>query len=684
MTTTNPVPSNDPTDLLFNAQKLDQVVNGSAQYYTDRLGVNRRTMEGISAAADVVLGGIGYAPPVAYASGISLTLTTQTVEYAGEVYAPKLANIPFTTSTWATDSEKFRLIQGVASTDLSASGGSAMIGYMPAGTGAVSTDVEDALRNLDAKQVVENHDWSPAKIISWERVARLSTPTDIQLSGSATASVDANGDLNCKALYTDSSQGIRIPMQFSEGRITFTIKRAATWMLGFRTKRNGSGWRVWSADGVNYEVGYVHNYGETATNIVQAQALPGTSSDYVNIEVEVGPAAFGLGVNMRSWMVGGKRPDAEYSGSFPVESATLSHYNEGFVCVESFGSDTTILKSIKVEDGQISPIAMSQAAFTGAWFTRYEGRKVCMATVRQGSSFRCQVKGTDKLTGGFVLSLSTTQYPILSVYVNGVFSSYVEINTSVVDLITGLNQSQSYDIECKISGIHEHDDKWIKGAGLLVHRLYAYNGTIKPMSDDRPGMMFIGDSITEGVASKGTPGVSIPQNSCGEVTWGRLTAERLGFMPIMGGFGGTGLTVVGSGGVPDARTHAFYHMKDREINLSPRVIVVNLGTNDSGQGVSSATFQTALASFVESLRVKYSPSRIYLMRPFNGVYASQISAVANAQTSHVCPVVYVDTTGWLVSGDFNDGTHPTVAGHTKAANLLVPVIYENLTSVDLQ
>lgn len=149
MTTTNPVPSNDPTDLLFNAQKLDEVVSGTSQYYTDRLGASRRTVAGINAAADVVLGGLGYAPPVAYASGISLTLTTQTVEYSGEVYAPKLSNLPFTTTTWATDSAKFRLIQGVAATDLAASGGASMIGYMPAGTGAVATNVQDALRSVE-------------------------------------------------------------------------------------------------------------------------------------------------------------------------------------------------------------------------------------------------------------------------------------------------------------------------------------------------------------------------------------------------------------------------------------------------------------------------------------------------------------------------------------------------------
>lgn len=133
MTTTNPVPSTDPSDLLFNAQKLDQVVSGSAQYYTDRLGVNRRTVEGISAAADVVLGGLGYAPPVAYAAGISLTLTTQTVEYSGEVYAPKVGDLPFTTSTWATDSAKLRIIQGLVASDLSSSGGAAMVGASAGG-----------------------------------------------------------------------------------------------------------------------------------------------------------------------------------------------------------------------------------------------------------------------------------------------------------------------------------------------------------------------------------------------------------------------------------------------------------------------------------------------------------------------------------------------------------------------
>lgn len=44
--TSNPIPSEDPRDLKFNAGKIDEEVNGSADYYTDRFGVQRLTNTG--------------------------------------------------------------------------------------------------------------------------------------------------------------------------------------------------------------------------------------------------------------------------------------------------------------------------------------------------------------------------------------------------------------------------------------------------------------------------------------------------------------------------------------------------------------------------------------------------------------------------------------------------------------
>ena len=44
--TSNPIPSEDPRDLKFNAGKIDEEVNGSADYYTDRFGTQRLTNTG--------------------------------------------------------------------------------------------------------------------------------------------------------------------------------------------------------------------------------------------------------------------------------------------------------------------------------------------------------------------------------------------------------------------------------------------------------------------------------------------------------------------------------------------------------------------------------------------------------------------------------------------------------------
>ena len=143
--TGNPLGSTDPRDLYDNAENLDNLVNGETLSYPDRFGVSRRTLEGVQYSVDAVLGGLGYSPPVAYTSGISLTLTTQTVEYLGQTYAPRVSSLPFTTSgTFETSS--FRLIQGVSSADLAASSGSSLVGYLPLGTGAVAMTAQGKLR----------------------------------------------------------------------------------------------------------------------------------------------------------------------------------------------------------------------------------------------------------------------------------------------------------------------------------------------------------------------------------------------------------------------------------------------------------------------------------------------------------------------------------------------------------
>lgn len=137
--TGNPLGSVAPQDLFDNSQNIDQAANDlSNEQWIDRLGRTRMTLHGIEASAgrqrlsiqnsaNLVLAGLGYAVPVEYVAGLSMTLPTQTVSFDGVVYAPKVDKLPFTTSG-VFETDKFRVIQGVSGLDLASEIGASMVG----------------------------------------------------------------------------------------------------------------------------------------------------------------------------------------------------------------------------------------------------------------------------------------------------------------------------------------------------------------------------------------------------------------------------------------------------------------------------------------------------------------------------------------------------------------------------
>lgn len=110
MPTTSAVPSADPSDLLFNAQKLDEVINGTAESFIDRRGVQRLTLTG-------ALRLIGFEAPVAFAAGLSITRSTQTVTNGGNTYHADPASLPFTTTSTFVGAQ-WRLASNVTTFDL--------------------------------------------------------------------------------------------------------------------------------------------------------------------------------------------------------------------------------------------------------------------------------------------------------------------------------------------------------------------------------------------------------------------------------------------------------------------------------------------------------------------------------------------------------------------------------------
>lgn len=104
--TNNPIPSEDPRDLKFNAGKIDEVVTSDAHYYTDRFGVRRWTIAGFQHTAEEAIRNYGYITMDSFEDGATLTLPNQVLRYEanGEYYRwdgsfPKVVSSGSTPST---------------------------------------------------------------------------------------------------------------------------------------------------------------------------------------------------------------------------------------------------------------------------------------------------------------------------------------------------------------------------------------------------------------------------------------------------------------------------------------------------------------------------------------------------------------------------------------------------------
>lgn len=111
--TGNPVPSADARDRYDNTQTFDELLNGPAGEYLNRLGVSLKSWRGLMQQVTDYLLAQGYeAIFLTYGAGVIVERQTQIVQRDGELYRVKdAADLPLTlTGTWATDAPKLLAI----------------------------------------------------------------------------------------------------------------------------------------------------------------------------------------------------------------------------------------------------------------------------------------------------------------------------------------------------------------------------------------------------------------------------------------------------------------------------------------------------------------------------------------------------------------------------------------------
>ncbi|MGW6929189.1 GDSL-type esterase/lipase family protein [Lentzea sp. NPDC054927] len=106
-------------------------------------------------------------------------------------------------------------------------------------------------------------------------------------------------------------------------------------------------------------------------------------------------------------------------------------------------------------------------------------------------------------------------------------------------------------------------------------------------------------------------------------------------------------------------------------------VVVNLGTNDAGRGVTASTFQSTYTQFLRDIRAKYPNAAIFAVETLKRRYVPETkAAVAARNSAGDSRVHFVNTEGWLTAGaDYVDGDgHPNDQGQAKIADRLAPII----------
>lgn len=120
---------------------IAEIATSTGLTATDRLGNTKRTLQG-------ALLSIGWMVPVAYTAGLNMTAGNQVVSYSGELYAPKIADLPFTTSGTFETSKFYPIPEGMLRTELSNLDGSSRIGHTNSATDAIEETVETVLNRF--------------------------------------------------------------------------------------------------------------------------------------------------------------------------------------------------------------------------------------------------------------------------------------------------------------------------------------------------------------------------------------------------------------------------------------------------------------------------------------------------------------------------------------------------------
>ncbi|XKL30899.1 SGNH/GDSL hydrolase family protein [Lactiplantibacillus plantarum] len=336
--------------------------------------------------------------------------------------------------------------------------------------------------------------------------------------------------------------------------------------------------------------------------------------------------------------------------------------------LEELSDDVTnITSTIELTDFKTPKYTEIQdkTGFVGRWFdTELNGVPV-KATINEGSEFYFKVKNTTTINVNFVLN-SVQATPYFAYSIDGSPMTRQLITTSKLPAVT----TDEHIVRVVIDGLTESEDKWLGEKGVAFKDVTVdAGGIVTGITPKNRKILFHGDSITEGVRVLNMNNDSTGNSATGAFPY--IASNNLNSISYRVGFGASGITKGGSGGVPELIQVIDKMTNAREAPyIEPDVVVMNMGTNDSS--ATTEVFTEKLNEVLDRFSIKYSGTPIFIMVPFNQAWKDELTSAVSARSN----MYLVETEGWNITT--TDGTHPNVAGGLvagqKLANAIISVL----------
>lgn len=335
--------------------------------------------------------------------------------------------------------------------------------------------------------------------------------------------------------------------------------------------------------------------------------------------------------------------------------------------------DETVLPRIKPADylmPKFSANANAEYTYVGRWFDYTLNDKSYKATNAAGSSIVFKVENASKLNVGFS-PISVPEYtPYFAYSING--SDFVR--QKITDTTIQLSDASEHWVWITVDGMGENDPvaggKWYGSVGVYFTGV-STDGTVRGVDIQNRQILFIGDSIVEGINVLGN-GANANTNSAIN-GFAFKTARLLNAIPLLCGYGGT--AVLGNSSFHKPIEAIDYNLNKVPVNEQfPDIVCIEHGYND-GTLVSSGTytadeFKAGYNALIDRIRIKYPGVQIICLIPFKQSLKQEINECAKDRK--YCHVI--DTEDWNIA--YTDTAHPSEAGAIIASEKLAKAIIE--------